>query len=203
MPRRPSAAEPTDETGEFPLHPEIYFIHLAVAISRHREAQLDAELRPLGLDLAGFRALRVVLRFGSATMGELADFTMVDRTTLTRVVDSLVEGGLMVRSKPAGDRRKVMLNLTPHGRKVLETARKVVSDNVFQLMDGLPEADVRAAVRLQQKVVQRLGVSEQLTTRLLWLPPEKRARARRTAPPAELTPPPAAPPTGGRRGRSG
>jgi len=211
MARQPEAAEPSDETGEFPLHPSIYFLHLTLAISRHREARLDLALRRLGLDLPGFRALRVVHRFGSATMGELADFTLSDRTTLTRVIDHLVDTGLVVRSKLDGDRRKVMLKLTSQGRKVYVKGRRVVGDDLMSLMSGLPEADVRAAVRLQQKIVERLGEPEQVTRRLLWLEPQSRRRSRRAAPspdghpagPATTPPPAAAPPPTGRRARGG
>jgi DNA-binding MarR family transcriptional regulator len=179
MARRPAVTEPDDETGEFPLHPAIYFLHLTHAISRFREARLDSVLRNQGLDLAGFRALRALRRFGSATMGELADFTMIDRTTLTRVVDQLVEDGLIGRSKFEGDRRKVVLKLTPEGRKAFVKARSVAADTVVDLMSGLPEADVRAAVRLQVKIVERLGAPDPVARRLLWLEPEKRRRARR------------------------
>jgi DNA-binding MarR family transcriptional regulator len=198
MARRPEVTEPNDTAGEFPLHPAIYFLHLTHAISRYREARLDTLLRKHGADLAGFRALRALHRFSSATMGELADFTMIDRTTLTRVVDQLVENGLIGRSKFDGDRRKVVLKLTPEGRKVFAKARRVAADDVLGLMSGLPEAEVRAAVRLQAKIVARLGEPEPVTRRLLWLAPEKQRGSRRPAEPEATDEPDDAQP---RRGR--
>jgi DNA-binding MarR family transcriptional regulator len=157
-----------DPTGEFPLEPAIYFQHLSLVIARRRESRLELALRPLGLSLVAFRALRVVGRFGASTMGEIADYSLTDRTTLTRVIDDLVDAGLMLRSKPAGDRRKVVLELMPEARPLLRKAVAAVARELRGLMSDVPEARLRAAIRMQQELVARLADSESQLDRLLW-----------------------------------
>jgi len=169
MAKRATSHDPGDPTGEFPLDPIGYFVHLAVVLDRRRDIRLAELLRPLGMDVDTQRVLRVIDNLGSCTMGELADFTITDRTTLTRIIDHLVAEGLIDRTKPASDRRKVILTLTKAGKKTYTRARKAIRQQTVELMRDLPEEDVRVAARVQQKVVARLIESELLADRLLWL----------------------------------
>jgi DNA-binding MarR family transcriptional regulator len=159
---------PKGEADELPLEPEIYFLHLALVVAQRREARVERTVKPLGITVAGFRALRVCNRFGPTTMGELAEYTLTDRTTLTRVVDDLVKAGLIVRTKSAGDRRKVMLELTAAGRRLYQRAAGAVSRDLMELMRDLPQDDLMAAIRVQQAVTGRLAESEAQLERLLW-----------------------------------
>jgi DNA-binding MarR family transcriptional regulator len=169
MAKRAAAHDPEDPTGEFPLDPIGYFLHLAVVLDRRRDIHLAKLLRPLGMDVDTQRVMRVIDNLGSCTMGELADYTITDRTTLTRIIDHLVEAGLIDRAKPASDRRKVILTLTKAGKKAYVRARKAIREHTLELMRDLPENDVRIAARVQQTVVARLIDSELLTERLLWI----------------------------------
>jgi DNA-binding MarR family transcriptional regulator len=179
MAKRATSHDPEDPTGEFPLDPIGYFIHLIVVLDRRRDVQLAKLLRPLGMDIDTQRVLRVIDRLGSCTMGELADYTITDRTTLTRIVDHLVAAGLIDRAKPASDRRKVVLTLTKDGKKAYTRARKAIREHTLELMRDLPEEEVRVAARIQQTLVTRLIDSELLTERLLWLPEGSRDTTRR------------------------
>jgi DNA-binding MarR family transcriptional regulator len=143
-------------------------MHLAMVISVHWSARAEKALAGYDFDMAAFRALRVVNHYGSATMGEMADYTYSDRTTLTRVVDHLVEIGLMERSKPPGDRRKVVLTLTPEGRRQFVRARREVSATIEELTQQLPEDEMRNAVRMQMQLIERLADTPRQLSRLLW-----------------------------------
>ena len=151
------------------MYPAGYFVHLLFVIGRQRDLRIEDLLRPLGVSLAAQRVLRAVRRYGSVTMGELADFAIIDRTTLTRIVDQLVAKGFIERSKPASDRRKVTLTLTEAGEEAHAAMVRVISRDNDDLLRDLPEKDLRTAVRLQQRIVTRLVGDEQLLRRLLWL----------------------------------
>jgi len=101
-------------------------------------------------------------------MNELADYGATDRTTMTRIVDRLVRAELVKRDTPPGDRRKVVLCLTPGGvRSLVGTAELTMADNQ-DLLDGLPEHELRAAARLMQKVVARMVDEPHVLKRVLW-----------------------------------
>ena len=163
--------DPPDPAGEFPFAPGYYVLHLAVVLDHHRDVRIEKLLRDSGVSLAGHRAMRIISHFGPVTMGELADYAIIDRTTLTRIVDQLVDQAMVERSTPAGDRRKIVLTLTTKGRRIHTAMRRAISRSDEALLRDLPERDLRIAARLQRTIIERLIDDERLARRLLWIDP--------------------------------
>jgi len=158
-----------DPKGEFLFDPAIYVFHLSVAISRLRDAQLERELKPTGVNVARHRALTVIHRFGPCTMTELADYSAVDRTTLTRTVDQLVQDGHVHRGAKPEDRRQVVLTLTEAGREAAAAARDVVARHNRKILDGVPDDILRAMVHGQRQILANLAPTPEVLERLLTL----------------------------------
>jgi DNA-binding MarR family transcriptional regulator len=156
-----------DPTGEFPFDATVYAFHLLVALARTRDAQLERLLRPTGVTLAHHRALTVVIRFGPCSMSELADFSAVDRTTLTRTVDQLVGAGYVERGMSPTDRRQVLLTITPAGQEAAARARDMVAAHNREALEGVDPADLRGMVRAQQQIITNLAGSPDMAHRLL------------------------------------
>ena len=136
-----------DPTGEFPLDLTSYVFHLFAVVARHREDRLEAELKSDGLNLSRHRALSVILAIEPCTMSELADYSAVDRTTLTRTVDQLVDSGLVERATPREDRRQVLLTLTDQGRRTCRRSLQAIYGVSRDLLSGLAEDDQRVVAR--------------------------------------------------------
>ena len=149
--------ESTDPAGEFPFDVIDYVPHLIAAISQFRDSALDAALREHGLNVGRYRVLGVLARFDVCTMTELANFTAIDRTTLTRIADQLVASGYVERSADAKDRRQVRLSLTPVGSEVHRKALLVVFELNGRLLEAVPETERRTAARVLQEIVRALA----------------------------------------------
>ena len=74
------------------------FFHFSQILARRTKA-INARLRPYGLDYSRWRVLAVLQEHPGATMGELADLTSVDRTTLTRTLGLMEKAGLVDPSR--------------------------------------------------------------------------------------------------------
>ena len=87
--------------------------------------RLDRELREShGLSMAEYGVL-VHLSEGppdGMRMSDLAERLLLSRSGLTRRVDSMVKAGLVARRSCPADGRGLMAQLTPAGRKVLDSA---------------------------------------------------------------------------------
>ena len=81
----------------------------------------DGALRPAGLRVTQFSVLLTAARTGTATMTELAEALVVDRTTLTRNLKPLKDRGL-IESVAGEDRRERHIAITPQGRQALARA---------------------------------------------------------------------------------
>jgi DNA-binding MarR family transcriptional regulator len=81
----------------------------------------DDILRPTGLRVTQFSVLVALRNLKEATVNQLADKLVVDRTTLTRNLRPLEQAGL-VRTRPGVDRRVREISLTPAGEVKLHEA---------------------------------------------------------------------------------
>jgi DNA-binding MarR family transcriptional regulator len=160
------SANATDPAGEFPLDLTTYVFHLFAVVSRHREARIEEALRPLGLNLARHRALSVILQLEPCTMSDVADFSAVDRTTLTRTIDPLVAAGLVRRATPPHDRRQVVLTLTETGRAVCHKSLRAIFRLNRELLVSLDDPAQRAVARALEVFVDRLVDDDDLRRRL-------------------------------------
>jgi DNA-binding MarR family transcriptional regulator len=158
---------PPDPLGEFPVDPTTYFFHLFSVVSRHRDARIDEMLAPLGLNVSRHRALAGIGRRVTCTMTELAQINAVDRTTMTRTVDQLVQAGLVERRTPAYDRRQVVLSLTAEGIERANKALAAIRVLGHELMAGLPEEMRRVGCRNFVTVLGNLVADRDLLDRLL------------------------------------
>src|SRR5690349_6426757 len=76
----------------------------------------EAKLRPHGLRATQFSVLSALALKGATPVSELADFLVLERTTLTRVAAVLERNG-WVTVRPGDDARRRPLQITPRGRR--------------------------------------------------------------------------------------
>jgi DNA-binding MarR family transcriptional regulator len=161
----PSPAQAAD-LG-FPFETPTYLFHLLVAIDRQRDLRLDERLRALGTNVAKYRAIGVIARIGPCGMSELADYSVVDRTTMTRTVDQLVAEGLADRTTPPVDRRRVVLTLTEAGRDLYARCVRVITQLNQEMVAGLTEAQQIEVARAEETMLRNLVVQPGLAERLM------------------------------------
>ena len=73
----------------------------------------------LGLSIAAARLLGIV-RDRQPTIGELATFLQLDKSSVTGLVDRAAERGLVTRTASDLDRRSVRVSITAAGREVID-----------------------------------------------------------------------------------
>src|SRR6185503_12288669 len=78
----------------------------------------------------------------TATPGEIAERLGITSSTATGLVERLADGGYIRRSHSENDRRQVLLQLLPRGRRMMEGFRKLRRSRLRTLMTDLGPADV-------------------------------------------------------------
>jgi DNA-binding MarR family transcriptional regulator len=97
-----------------------------------------------GVTLPQFRML-VVLEAGQTNLRGLAAALDVAPSTATRMVDRLIDAGLVHRSIPTADRREISLTLTNSGRRTVRTVTERRRRDLRRVVDQIPR-NRRAAV---------------------------------------------------------
>ena len=136
--RNAGVATPNDATTEALVDAVLLSSRALVALS----ARSIASAR--GVTLPQFRML-VVLEAGQQNLGGLAAALDVAPSTATRMVDRLVDAGLVYRTIPAGNRREISLTLTPSGRRTVGTVTARRRRDLRRVIEQIP-ADRREAV---------------------------------------------------------
>ena len=87
---------------------------------------------------------RTVLSFpvrGSVNMNELSDSVGVDNSTMTRMIDHLVDKGLVYRKADIKDRRLVRVGLTLSGKKLHRELKKALHTFYRDSLDEIRETE--------------------------------------------------------------
>jgi DNA-binding MarR family transcriptional regulator len=127
---------------------------LRLAVTRLAR-RLRQEAEP-GLTPSLYSALAAVARGGRMTVGELCAAEQVQPPTMTRLVASLVETGLVTREADSGDRRIAWLSVSPEGARLLQRVRRRKEAFLVRRLRGLPAEDLdvleRAAAILERVI---------------------------------------------------
>jgi homoprotocatechuate degradation regulator HpaR len=95
---------------------------LPIALLRAREAVM-VHFRPMlarrDVTEQQWRVIRVLAQAGKLDASELAERAFILAPSLTRILKSIEERGLVARSKDAGDGRRVLLEITQAGRELI------------------------------------------------------------------------------------
>lgn len=88
---------------------------LLYRVEQYRRMMVTQVLDGHGLNLTQWMALWALWRARACSMSELAQASSIERTSLTRAIDSLIERNCVVRLALPGDRRAVIVQASPGG----------------------------------------------------------------------------------------
>jgi DNA-binding MarR family transcriptional regulator len=126
---------------------------LRIAVNRLQRRLRQQSLE--GLSPAQATALGTVNRLGRPTLGELAAIEQVQPPSMTRIVASLAEAGLVTRETDASDRRSARVAITPAGTRALERIRTAKNAFLLRRLDTLTAGE-------QRRVEELVGALEHL-----------------------------------------
>jgi DNA-binding MarR family transcriptional regulator len=91
---------------------------------------------------------------GYLSMNDLSDSLDLAKSTMTRMVDQLVEKGLVRRKPDAEDRRMVLVGLTDQGRVMRTTLESSLQDFFRQVEAGLREDERPLILRSLERITE-------------------------------------------------
>jgi len=111
-----------------------------------------------GVGPAQLSALSVLVFGGPKSLGELADAEQVKPPTMSRIVEGLERAGL-ARRLATEDRRRIRLEATARGTKILHEGRKRRVESLALALQSLSESEVEQLgklIELLEQVLRRL-----------------------------------------------
>jgi len=151
MMERPTFSQTERQTLDEPLEiapnqESAVALRLAITrTSRRLRQEADSDLSPTAM-----AALASIERHAPVTPTKLAEIERVKRPTITRVINNLLEAGVISRSPDPEDGRSCRLNMTEEGTARLAEHRFRKSAYLARLLDSLPAEDVETLDRAAQ-----------------------------------------------------
>ena len=98
-----------------------------------------------GVTITQCHAILEIGRSGKISLVELADLLGVDKSTMSRTVNNLVESDFAIRESDAENRRYVIIQLTENGKSVFQNIEESMENYYKGIFGSIPE-DKRSQV---------------------------------------------------------
>ena len=124
---------------------------LPIALIRAREGvmyPIRKMLAETGITEQQWRVLRVLIEFGRMDTKTLADRSSLLFPSLTRIVATLREKGLVTQTRDDKDRRRQFIEITPEGQRIIDERTSQAADIVTSFKKTLGEDDYEALLDL-------------------------------------------------------
>ena len=134
--------------------------YLANRLTFRLNQLLSKDLRKYGLTIANWRILAVLEYNEKATVNELADYAMIEQSTLSRLIARMEADGLLRRDRVEADGRARSISLTVEGRKQYGMVRDLALAHVERATRGLSSEDQHAMERIIATMRRNLETEE-------------------------------------------
>lgn len=175
------------------FNPEDWPIAWMARAERQHARNSTELLKPLGLHHREFRVLTFLARNPGASIGTLADVAVLERPTMSKMVDRLEAAGLVARGEHDTDGRRAPLSLTAEGQSLLQDAAPIVNGLFEQYCAHLTADERRRFVQMMREFFEAVRRAEPRKTRS---PGGDAPRATTAAPPGGRKSRPASRPSG-------
>ena len=97
-----------------------YLAYLLARASHLISGEFPREVEASGLSVQEWRVLATLADRPDCTVGALAEITLTKQPTLTKLVDRMVQDGLVRRRAGKTDRRQALVSITPRGLALVQ-----------------------------------------------------------------------------------
>lgn len=95
-----------------------------------------------GVSRYHLEVVKTLEEYGTMHVKEIGDILLISKPQMTRLIDELIDLGIVERQPDEMDRRKINITLTIKGKEVAEIMRETIKDLVKARLSSLPEKDL-------------------------------------------------------------
>lgn len=114
-----------------------------------------------GLSAAQLFVLGHLAESDATSIGALAERTMTDRSSVAAVVERLEEAGLVASERASDDRRRVLVRITPRGRKRLDAAPEAPTALLLGGLERLTSAELEGLAAHLERLTEAMGLADE------------------------------------------
>lgn len=132
---------------------------LADLVTRHTHSLVKAEAN---LNISQWRVLAAVADKPGRTAAEVTNITPMDKTIVSRAVSSLIEAGLIKKTRTKTDKRRLSLETTSIGQEAYEKIASRLNDTLITtLIDGNEDAEFIKAIQKFSRKMKHISPTQE------------------------------------------
>lgn len=156
--KTPAAQLVTEAFGpEFRL--ETYPFYLIGHLDQRYTAEMEAAMGAEAIGRPVWRTLLTLAQKPGLSIGEIADITLLKRSTLSRVVDRMAADGVVERRVRDADNRIIEVHITDAGLDALKAVSRIAARQYARATEGLSEAEIDELARMLRLMLDNLNRS--------------------------------------------
>lgn len=127
-------------------------------VSNHVSRAFSRKVSALGVSVAEWVVLREAFERAGVVPSNLADRLGMTRGAISKIVDRLIDKGLVTRTQSQDDRRYQAIALTPAGKELVPRLAALANENDAAFFGHLSASERRTLENLMRDIVRRHGL---------------------------------------------
>ena len=132
-----------------------YWLNL---LAKQVEASFSLKLEKLNMTIAQWVVLRSLYERESTSLGELAEIINLDDSSLSRMVERLVQKGFVIREIDSKNRRAVKLRLTPQSTELVPKLAIQADENDVEFFKDISEKRKEEFLGTIKYIIEKKGL---------------------------------------------
>ncbi|AUP79257.1 hypothetical protein C1H87_11305 [Flavivirga eckloniae] len=96
----------------------------------------------------------IILESNDKSQSEVADIVFKDYASMTRIVKLMIDKDYLIKSIDQKDKRKVKLEISKNGKKVIEKLNSVIKKNRQIALDSVSEEELKQLYTILNKITK-------------------------------------------------
>lgn len=148
--RRPAAGAMKDPAEIF--HVTDWPMHYLLAIDRHHIQNMARVLRAFNCSPLMWRVLSILADQDGHSVSELAELSVIERSNLSKLLDSMERDGLLERHAPDGDKRRTVIFISDHGRELFDQSLPAVLAYYARFLTAISPSEMTTFMAVLKKI---------------------------------------------------
>ena len=139
---------------------DAYVPYQIYRITNRLNQRLRSRLRRQPISVSRWRVLGVLRAYGTSTINEVAELTVMEQPTVSRTITQLVRDGLVSRRAAKRDSRFMEVSLTRAGRRAFDAVHPIAIEHETTALRGFSKTEIRTLKNLLARVQENIAAEE-------------------------------------------
>ena len=125
-------------------------------LHNQKNSYMNVQLKEIGLSHGQAIALKIIYEENNIKQEDLNKRLQIDKSAVTRILKTLEEKGLIVKTRCEDDKRNQHIVLTNEGKKLYPSIKQIVLQTANEMLEGIDENQQKQLEELLLKMKKNL-----------------------------------------------